>query len=145
MRRKAGQHRRPRLALQLRDALRVDAPTVDTHELLNRSVDRREALVLDLASQLLGDLTLCTRPQLTSELLLRATAQVLLDVALGNEQVASVRIHPADDDVGVRMFGVVVIGAGPKERTSEVLLHLTDELPNERLEVDLGRVLWWTQ
>src|SRR5579871_5508700 len=39
------------------------------------------------------------------------------------------------------MLGVVVVDGGPHERAPEVLLHLRDQGPSERLEVDFAGLL----
>ena len=59
-----------------------------------------------------------------------------------DDQVLGPIVLAADDDVGMRMAGVVVIDGDPIEPRAEILLHLAHEPAGEILEVVvLDRVL----
>src|SRR5262245_6133305 len=64
------------------------------------------------------------------------------NVMARHHEVLAVVVVPSDDDVGVGMPGVEMIGGNPVEAGRQVLLHVPHETTHERLEVGhVGTVL----
>ena len=60
-----------------------------------------------------------------------------------HHEVLTAVIVPSDDDMGVRMPGVEMIGGDPVEPGRQILLHVPHEITHERLEVcHAATVLW---
>ena len=73
--------------------------------------------------------------------LLRAPPHVARDVDPRDANVLAGGVDPPDDDVHVRVFGVVVVDRGPKERLPEVLAHASHQLAGKGVHVQLAGVL----
>ena len=80
-------------------------------------------------------MSFAAQPQLLRHQVLGAGAHALLDVVARDDEVLAVVGDAADDDVDVRMLCVPVIDGDPFELGPQILLHLTDQLAGEALEV----------
>ena len=100
-----------------------------------RTVEAGEALLLDLARQLLQALQLALRTELQRHQGLGAGAHTVPDVVARNDEVAPLVVAAADHDVGVGVAGVEVVDRDPVELGVEVLLHLPHQVADEGLEV----------
>ena len=57
------------------------------------------------------------------------------DVTPRDHEILAPVVHTADDDVGMRMGGVVVVDGDPVELGAEIRRHLLHEVSGEGLEV----------
>ena len=99
------------------------------------AVDPGEALGGNLRAKLLAQFEVALRPQLQGRPLLRAQAHAIGDVVLGDDQVFAEIVLAPDDDVAVRMAGVVVVHRHPIELGPEVGLHLAHHVAGEAAQV----------
>jgi hypothetical protein len=106
-----------------------------SHDFVEPAVEGRQAIAFHLGAPLAGEVPLGAQAELLRDDLLGSPPHVLLDVAGWDAEVPAIGIHSADDDVDVRMLGVVVIDGGPDKRPSEVRAHPVHEPPRERVEV----------
>jgi hypothetical protein len=104
-----------------RPVLAVECSRHDNHILLgvpeDAAIERCEPLRVHLVGELDHSLELLLGPQLQ-----------------GHEILAAV-VVPSDDDMGVGMSRVEMIGGDPVESGCQVLLHVPHEITHERLEV----------
>jgi hypothetical protein len=82
-----------------------------------------------------------TRPELNSGEFLGAPTHAIRDVRPIDSEVGAIPIDAADDDVRVRVGGVVVVDGDPLEPASEVLLHSRHEAPHVRGHIEVDSVL----
>jgi len=110
------------------------------HAALKRAVERCEALLSDFLGVRAADVELLSRAELLGRDLLGAPAQAIRDVAAIEPDLAPVPVDAADDDVGVRVIGVVVIDCGPFELAPEVSFDARHQAPDVDGEIELVRV-----
>ncbi|HXT98765.1 MAG TPA: hypothetical protein VN853_20875 [Polyangia bacterium] len=84
-----------------------------------------------------GEVHLAAPPELAGEDLLRPPAHSLPEISAIDPEVVAVLVDAVDDDMDMRVVGVVMIHRRPVELTPGVLLDLTHELPSEIRQVDL--------
>jgi hypothetical protein len=118
----------------------------ERHHLVDRTpfespVERRESLLRNLLYVSPPDRELRPRAELAGGELLSATPNAVRDVRAIEAHLVPVPVDPANDDVRVRVLGVVMIHGRPLEAPSRVLLDLRHQAPHERRQVELARVL----
>ena len=101
-------------------------------------VDGGQPVLGDLAVAGAQDLKIAPRAEAGGDDVLGRLAQPVHEVVLGEHDVAPLIVPPADDDVGVRMAGIVVVGGDPVEPASGVALHPRHELPDDGLQIAQG-------
>ena len=94
---------------------------------IERAVNFREALALDVRRPGPGKFEFQPRPELARQGLLCPPAHPATDVPTVNSQVAAIPVDTADDDVNVWIVGVVVVDRSPDEASSEVSFDLTHQ------------------
>ena len=99
------------------------------------AVDPGETLGGDLRPQLLAQLQVGLRSQLQGRPLLGAQAHAIGDVVLGDDQVFAEIVLAPDDDVAMRMAGVVVVDRHPIELGGEIGLHLGHHVAGEAAQI----------
>ena len=108
---------------------------------LELAVERREPLLGDLPLLRAPHVAFRTRPELLGRKLLGAPAQAGRDVAPVDPKLPPVAVDAADDDVRVRVLGVVVVDRRPLDFATEVPLELRHQAPHVDGEIELGAVL----
>ncbi|HEY8065105.1 MAG TPA: hypothetical protein VIF40_10315 [Methylosinus sp.] len=98
---------------------------VEPRQPLRRNVVRELRLKLDLALM----------AELQRDQLARPVTNAVSDIVARDIEDASVVEHAPDDDVGVRMAGVVMVDGDPVEARVEVRLHLPHEVTGEASQV----------
>jgi hypothetical protein len=77
------------------------------------AIERGKTLLLDLVRVRAAHVELVAGPELLGSKFLGAPAQAGGDIRAVEAQLLAVSVDPADDDVRVRMSGVVVVDRGP--------------------------------
>src|SRR3546814_10707065 len=102
---------------------------------LQRSVETRPALGLDLARQRIGDVARAARSEFESGEILGAPAQPFAHIAAIDDKILAVVRDAAHEDMDVRIVGVPVIDRDPVEARLEILCHVGHEVAGEAPEV----------
>ena len=96
---------------------------------LQGPVELGPALVRHLAGELGTDLMFGPRPKLDRRQFLRPGPEAPADVFAMDYEVASALLLAAEDQMDMRVVGVPVVDRDPLEPSSEVPLHLPDQVP----------------
>jgi hypothetical protein len=99
------------------------------------AVQAREALLLHLVCKFLQAFHLALRPKLQGDQGLGVGAQAVADVIPRHDEVATLVVAAADDDVRVGVAGVEVVDGDPVQPGVEVLFHLPHQVADEGLQV----------
>ena len=99
------------------------------------SVEPGQALGVDFARELSGDVDLALMPQFQSDQFARPMADAMGDIVAGDVENLAVVGDAPDHDMGVGMAGVVMVDRDPVEPRVEVLLHLPHEVAGEAAQV----------
>nr|WP_246722080.1 hypothetical protein [Methylosinus sp. H3A] len=94
-------------------------------------VEPRQPLRRNFVRELRLKLDLALMAELQRDELARPVTNAMRDIVAGDIEDAAVVEHAPDDDVGVRMAGVVMVDGDPVETCVEVLLHLPHEVSRE--------------
>jgi len=105
------------------------------------AVERREAVLKDLAGTCALEIELRAGAEVQGGQLLGAGAHAVGDVLAVETDREAVAVDPADDDVRVRVVRVVVVDGRPVQTAPDVLLHLGHEPPDVGRHVELVAVL----
>src|ERR1019366_1693801 len=132
------QQRRLRAPAPLCERLGIDAAF--GRRLLDLAVERGEALLGHLSLARPSNLDLEPRPQALGRELLGGPAKAPGDVGAIHSQLPALAADAADDDVRMRVVGVVVVDRGPLEGPSEVDLDALHQLPDVVGEVEIAGV-----
>ena len=108
---------------------------------LKLAIERRETLLGDLPFAGAPHVEVETRTQLLGRNLLPSAAQAVRDVRAFEAKLPSLPVDSADDEVSMRVLGVVVIDRGPLDFATEVLLDLRHQAAHVEGEIQLGGVL----
>ena len=101
----------------------------------HRTVDAGEPFLFDFGAKPLLNCIVGARAKVEIDQLASALAQAAADIVARDDQIPAALVLAPDDDMRVRMAGVVVIDCNPIELRPEVFLDSRHEPPGERLEV----------
>src|SRR3546814_1389936 len=102
---------------------------------LERPVEARPTLGLDLARERIGDVARAARPELERGEILGAPAQPFAHIAAIDDKILPVVRDAAHEDMDVRIVGVPVIDRDPVEPRLEIPCHVGHEVAGETPEV----------
>jgi hypothetical protein len=136
----------PRKGVRAREPGRVgDRRHVDgahrRNQLAQPPVDRRQALLRYLLGELPLDVEFIPRSKLEGSQLLSANTESLGDVAAIDPDLGATTVDAADDDVNVRVVGVVVTDGGPVQPAAQILFHPLHEPARVVAQVQLVAIL----
>ena len=105
------------------------------------TIETGQALLFDFAAQPVLDLEIRTRPEIQADDLGGPLAHAGGDIVPGDDQVLTPIIPATDDDVAVRMAGVVMIDGYPIELGTQIFFHLRHEAADKGLQVFVLRAI----
>jgi len=109
--------------------------------MLKGAIERCEALLGDLAGTGPLHILQTARSELLRRNLLGPLAHAPPDVVAVKADRVTLAVHAADNDVRVRVVGVVVIDRGPLEGLAYVALDLGHQPPHVQRHVQVPRIL----
>src|SRR5579862_9028561 len=117
----------------------IDSPL--GRALFELAVERRQSLLTDLPLMGASDLGLEARTQPLGRKLLSRPSKAPCDVGAIHAQRPSLATRASDDDVRMRVLGIVMVDGCPLDGSTEVALDARHELSHVAREVELARVL----
>jgi hypothetical protein len=108
---------------------------------LDLAIESREPILRYLPAPLAHHVVFGTWPKFDRCKLLRAMTQASRHVGAVHSDFSAIEVHPANENVRVRMLGVVMVDGCPFELPPEVAFDSRHELANVIGEVELVRVL----
>jgi hypothetical protein len=116
----------------------IDAPVA--RPLIELAIERRETLLSDLPLLRAPNLGLQARAEPLSRQFLRSPPKAPRDVGAIHAQGTPLAADSSDDDVGMRMLGVVVVNGRPLHGAAEVALDAPRQLADVAREIEIARI-----